>query len=189
MMTLTTEQLAHLSEQVHSRLKEFDMPDALLPSRGVIRVVHEILVTWQDEQLAQPDSIEELAALWPAMPDLPDGVDHFAEHAVTGKPDPDVARGKLAHALANGSGGALAPVRQADPARTTRRPGVVLPTLDDLLRELKRQSMGGVAPSMAAFDIAKPANWATGQAHCKRLGMTWGALVEAAGLKPRRTET
>lgn len=179
---LTTDQLHELTEAVHSRLKEFDMPDVMMPSRGVIRVIHEIVTTWQDEQLTSAD-LHQLAADWPSLEDVPDGVDVFAHLPVSGlpaPPDPDVARDKLAHALANGHAQLT---HLARPPRKPARPGMYLPTFGELLTELKRQSMGGTMPTQAQFDLAKPTSWATSQSHCKRFGYTWQELAAAAELK------
>lgn len=60
------------------------------------------------------------------------------------------------------------------------------PSLAEVVAELKRQSMAGVMPTLAQFDAARPANWATGQAHMLRLKLSWPQLAQEAGLKPRR---
>lgn len=58
------------------------------------------------------------------------------------------------------------------------------PTRDELIRELKRQAMAGVMPTGAAFDLAKPTNWASASAQAKRFNMSWTELALDAGLKP-----
>lgn len=69
------------------------------------------------------------------------------------------------------------------------RRGNVLPTLDDLIARVKWTAMGGVMPTQAAFNDAKPASWATATAHLTRLGISWAELAELAGLKHNRVET
>lgn len=66
------------------------------------------------------------------------------------------------------------------------RNGNVLPTLDEVIAEIKRQAMAGVAPSMSQFNDARPANWATVNSQMQRFDMTWHQLIERAGLKPNR---
>lgn len=63
-----------------------------------------------------------------------------------------------------------------------------LPTLEEVIAEVQRQSMAGVMPTMAQFDTAKPASWATAQAHLLRLNLSWPGLAELAELKPNRRE-
>lgn len=62
--------------------------------------------------------------------------------------------------------------------------GSYIPTEQELLAEIRRQAMGGVAPTVKAFDRARPATWATAQAHTLRLGKKWSELAEMAELKP-----
>lgn len=68
--------------------------------------------------------------------------------------------------------------------RHTKR-GSYIPTERELIAELQRQAMGGVMPSIALFNDLRPANWATADAHMKRMEMTWGDLAEIAGLRLR----
>ena len=66
------------------------------------------------------------------------------------------------------------------------RKGNVLPTLEDVVAELQRLSMGtGIMPTMATFDAARPGNWATAGAHMQRLHLSWDGLAEAAELRAR----
>jgi len=67
---------------------------------------------------------------------------------------------------------------------TGKAVGVFTPDLAQLVKELQRQAMANTMPTQAAFDAAKPANWATAVAHCKRLNMNWNELAAEAGLKP-----
>lgn len=61
-----------------------------------------------------------------------------------------------------------------------------MPTKEELLREIKRISMAGMMPTMAAFDAARPAVWATAQSHLLRLGVNWTELADEADLTLRR---
>lgn len=63
-----------------------------------------------------------------------------------------------------------------------------LPSRQELIAEVKRQAMGGVMPTMAVFDMARPASWATAQAHLIRLGLTWTDLAQEAGLTLKRAK-
>lgn len=62
--------------------------------------------------------------------------------------------------------------------------GTYIPTERELIAELQRQAMGGVMPSVAFFDDARPATWAKAQAHTARLNVTWNDLAKLADLKP-----
>lgn len=66
--------------------------------------------------------------------------------------------------------------------------GTHLPTLDQLIAEVKRQAMAGTMPTMAAFNMAKPATWSTAAAHLVRLGLTWSDLAEKASLVLKRPQ-
>lgn len=150
-------------------------------------------------------------------------------------PHPDMARERLAQALAKGSGGNLVQAINAprtlaevdddedgdedEPQggryktspeerqrakeyrqrnrRDRRRPpaengeikgrrGNVLPTLEEVIAELRRISMDKkTMPSLAQFDASRPGNWATADAQCARLNLTWTELAERAELTPR----
>lgn len=119
-------------------------------------------------------------------------------------PDPDVARSRLAGALANGSRGqleALTSRAQRAPARSLaeadgidddierakgKRVGAPIPTLEEICAELVRQSVGtGVMPSVNTFDTSRPATWLKAWGLVRRLDMSWNELADVAGLKPR----
>lgn len=124
-------------------------------------------------------------------------LDRVRDHGKPALPEPDVAREQLATALAeaNGDGGnivslinrkprTLAEVDRGKPkGRPKGRRGNVLPTVDELVAEVKRQAMGGVMPTLAQFNQSKPGNWATATAHLQRLGISWDQLRRRAGLK------
>lgn len=63
-----------------------------------------------------------------------------------------------------------------------------LPTLEELIAEVRRQAMGGVMPSISQFDQARPTTWATAGAHIHRLNLSgWAGLAGLAGLQPKRS--
>lgn len=73
---------------------------------------------------------------------------------------------------------------ESDDGHHTPR-GSYIPTEAELLAELQRQAMAGqIMPTVAQFDSARPANWATAQAHMLRLNVGWNELAKLAGLKP-----
>lgn len=106
-------------------------------------------------------------------------------------PDPDVAREKVAHAIAHGSGALVEAIRKprtlAEVDALPQKPhkGRAVPSPEQVIAELQRQAMGGVMPSMDAFDAARPANWSRAQAHMVRMGTSWGQLAKLAGLRLR----
>lgn len=57
------------------------------------------------------------------------------------------------------------------------------PSYGQLLAEIQRVAMGGVMPSPAVFDHARPATWPTADELCGQLGTSWSALAAEAGLK------
>lgn len=62
-----------------------------------------------------------------------------------------------------------------------------LPTREEFLAEVKRQSMGGVIPTMKFWNDAKPATWATAWSHMQRLGIkNWVEVAELCGLQMNR---
>lgn len=73
----------------------------------------------------------------------------------------------------------------AEPREPKGKRGNVLPTLNELIAEVQRISMDKkTMPTLAQFDDARPANWATAGAQLARLGISWEQLRIAAGLKP-----
>lgn len=110
--------------------------------------------------------------------------------------DPDTARANLAAAVATG-GVALGSRKPTSlphssaltkPLPSLRGRKTALPTFEELAKELRRQAMGGTMPTMTAFDVAKPANWGTAQAHIKRFNMSWEQLAQEAGLTLKRSK-
>jgi hypothetical protein len=162
---LTREQLAELTERVNDRLLEFG-PDLFdRPSPGVVRLMVEVFEEWLSE--AKLSASKELCA-----PIVLDGAKPISIIRI---PSPAVAVPEPVYT--NG-----APVATATVGVRTS----VIPTTAELIAELKRQSMGGVMPTMAQFDLGRPAVWATAQAHLLRLELSWSALAELADLKPRK---
>lgn len=74
--------------------------------------------------------------------------------------------------------------RQAEPKGKN---GNVLPTREELVAEVQRISMDKkTMPSLAQFDAARPAVWASASAQLQRHNLTWSQLAELAGLTPRQ---
>lgn len=145
----------------------------------------------------KPDAAHPWKRRVDGKPSNPIGRDRAPETLL----DPDAAREKVATAIASGSGALVEAIKRprtlADvdaesfdlPAPHARAYGnKVVPSREQVIAELQRQAMGGVMPSMDAFNVAKPANWATAQAHMVRMGLTWGELAQEAGLKFRGRE-
>lgn len=57
------------------------------------------------------------------------------------------------------------------------------PSYVQVLTEIQRIAMGGVMPSEAVFDLARPATWPTANESCVLWGLSWEQLAEEAGLK------
>jgi hypothetical protein len=151
----------------------------------VVRLVVEAYVWWQHHR-APVDGMAEFTAAWPEMPNLTGSVDHFADHPVTGEPvhaAQPYTNGKHAPELSTQAAATLGPQHTVV---TPFKPRTHMPTLAELVKEVRRQSMGGTMPTQAQFNMAKPTTWATSQAHTKRLEITWGQLAEEAGLKLKR---
>lgn len=175
------------------------------------------LMEQMDEAIERQAIIERVVADEPtdddpAMPDLSGGVDRFAEHPVAGEPeppvadrpigrdrtqpathslpDPDVARERLAGAIANGDLDIGAHGQPTPPRLDARgRPiagkrGNVLPTREELVAFVREIAMAGVMPTKAQFDDARPGNWATAAAQLLRLKIDWEDVRSEAGLKP-----
>lgn len=60
------------------------------------------------------------------------------------------------------------------------------PTADEVVAEVKRQSMGGVMPTPAAFDLARPAMWPTAGEFMAHHELSWSELAGLAGLRSNR---
>lgn len=58
-------------------------------------------------------------------------------------------------------------------------------TYVELVKEVRRISMGGVCPSPERFDYCKPAVWPKAAELCDALGVTWQDVAEDAGLRER----
>lgn len=144
-------------------------------------------------------AVDELALKQSAVADLSPAHTIIAPLVPRRPPDPDVARAAIANALANGSGGQLTALTarkprtlaEADNAAPKGSPpmskrGTILPTLTEMITELKRQSMASVMPSQSMFNYARPALWADAIDQTQRLKKSWKELAELAGLKQRK---
>lgn len=59
-------------------------------------------------------------------------------------------------------------------------------TAHQIITELQRQAMGGVAPRMAVYDLARPAHYPTAARICEQYGRTWADVAREAELRPTR---
>lgn len=91
-------------------------------------------------------------------------------------PDPDVAREKLANALANGSGGALEQAMDRDKKAEQLRA---------IIYELQDMAVDEVMPSMNFWNSAKPPHLPLAAALLARHNLTWNRLAEYAKLESR----
>jgi hypothetical protein len=185
MNTLTQEQLRKLTELVRARLEEFEISDVAMPSRGVVRLIHDTITEWQ-----RCDVMDTPAAMPATQPHEVTPIDPEPEPeaepvAVLPAPQPVNGNGYHLSAQAKATLGPEHTVVTPLAERKTGRNGNVLPSLAEIIAEVRHQSMGGMMPSMAVFDEARPANWATASAHLVRLGLTWEGLANEAGLKMR----
>ncbi|MCC6457842.1 MAG: hypothetical protein IT328_22995 [Caldilineaceae bacterium] len=194
MNNLTTEQLTELTERVHERLNEFEMPNTMLPTKGIVRVVHDLIAEWHDGEsngfklIRDEDGRVTEQAPWAQLvADVDAAIEPEPEHEPV-----QVTAPEQPHTNGNGTKPALSPQATATlgPEHTVVTPlkYAHLPTLDELVAEVKRQAMGGVMPTMAAFDMARPATWATAQAHLVRLNLTWSDLAKEADLTLKRAK-
>lgn len=141
------------------------------PANGV--VAHE-----DDSPEPPPKRDEKLTEVTPPRPIGRDRV-----------PAPDVARAQLATALAAGQADDLQ-VMLAGRSRKLREADAIdkrarQPTREQFIAEVQSMAMGGVMPTMAVFDDARPATWSTAWAIVQRLGFAnWSEVGKEAGLKP-----
>lgn len=188
MNRLTSQQVDKLTSRVNERFGEFAVGESAIfepVTRGVMRLVFDVIEEWRGEEG------EIATATEPTSGPLYIAPDKLASNLTTA-----IDRAEKEH-VANGNGHAKELSSQAiatlgpehvvvNPLRddTAKGRGNMLPTREELIAEVRRQAMGGVMPTMAAFNDARPANWATAQAHLTRLGLSWEQLTEESGLKP-----
>lgn len=192
MNTLSSNQLIVLTNRINARLSEFgEVFEPTTP--GVVRLAHDVIEQWrceevppatveavameaaQEEKLALPakdlnsfDPIQELASVPPVAEPYRNG------HATS------IATQPVTKSVATTLGPehtVVTPLKEGS-----------LPTRGMLVEEVKRQAMGGVMPTMDAFNMARPALWATAQAHLTRLDLSWGELAQEAGLALKRAK-
>lgn len=209
MSNLTPSELDELTARINARFEEFSVGDLAVfepVTRGVVRLVLSVIEEWQQPPLstitpnppAPPLKVigvgdDPHAYIQPApkyiKPSVMEvattngtnGNGHAKELSSQAQPLPTTTLTASAKATLGPEHVVVNPLRD-EPALSRR--GNVLPTREELIAELKRQSMAGVMPTLAAFDEARPANWATAGAHMKRFNMTWEELAHEAGLKP-----
>lgn len=182
-MKLTGDELKELTERINARLLEFGdkVFDPVAP--GVVRLIHSVLGEWEADRAVacEPDPAPVAPVLF--VPPPPRGAVTIESNANT-------------ITVPNGNGHALSAQAAATlgrehtlvtPLKATARVapnGNHLPTVDEVVAQVRRIAMGGVMPTMAAFDASRPADWSTAQAHLLRLNLSWESLREIAELKP-----
>lgn len=169
MSELSKEQVQMLRDAIIERLMEFDLPDAMMPNKGVIRVAYDVIAAY----LAQ-----STAPVAPAI--------HPAAQPRKPLPDPDVARDKLADALAQGSAGSLVLAMAKEDDEGDDPDAKKRADFDALVRELQRVAMGGVMPRMTTWDAIKPAHMPTSKWIINNYRMGWRQLAEVADLQMDR---
>lgn len=192
MNNLTTEQLTELTERINARLAEFGtllaMPK-LAP--GVVRMAHDVIAEWRAQESSDFALLhDEDGRTYEQTPWSHLMVASEPEPEAVATVTPEVKPYTNGHTNDNGTKPSLSAQVTATlgPEHTVVTPikYAHLPTFDELVAEVKRQAMGGVMPTMAAFDMARPAVWATAQAHLVRLNLTWSDLAQEAGLTLKR---
>lgn len=185
---LSKEQLSDLTARVNTRLAEFGgMFENAIP--GVVRLTYDAIQEWTQEQ-ATDDWCELEESAHVEVEIAPPPAAQSAPFTVAGVADDPTRYTNPSQTYTNGNHVELSAstVATLGPEHTVvtslkGRGGNVLPDKQMLVAEVKRLSMGGMMPTMAAFDDARPATWATAQAHLIRLGLTWETLADEAGLK------
>lgn len=161
MSSLTSEELQNLTDAINSRLAEFgDLFQSLTP--GLARLVYNAIQDWQRPQVITIKA-EPLKLTGTQM-------SHLAARETAPK----------GHPVGN-----TVPIEQNGSANVAGKQKY-MPTEAEMIAELHRQSMGGVMPTMAQFDEARPATWSSAAAHLLRLKLSWPQLAELAQLRPRK---
>lgn len=215
MNNLTTEQLTELTRLINDRLGEFNI-DGCAPffepvTAGQVRLMYSVIAEWQGDSQASPlpaatpvtksefvgirledsqyDALQDIAA----GIGKPGNISAAVRHVIDVVPAPEECSISPQAAATLGPEHTInTPLKPASRAREKAEQGratvgALLPTREEFLAEVKRQSMGGVIPTMKFFDDAKPATWSTAAAHMLRLGIRgWADVAELCGLKMNR---
>ena len=213
MSELSTAQLAELAARVNERRAEFgpQMFDPLSP--GEVRLLFDVIEAWmaqtdylqEDGPPALIDSGLRTGDCWPGSvssvlsPESPvaagvgyqNGKDDLGGNGSAPVHDPPAIHApqgpiRLPRTLAEVDAQATAHPKPEKVNSRPNRHGNYLPTLDEMVAEVKRQAMGGTMPTMSAFNDARPGNWASAGAQVQRLGVSWDELRQLAELQPNR---
>ena len=135
------------------------------------------------------DDPAELAAAWPDMPDLTDGVDRFDHHPIAGEPPPKNHKKSTETPLRSpiGRPRTLAEVDH-ELARVVARMGSddKAAHLREVLAELQMMSADGTMPTMVEWDAKKPAGMLSSSGIIKRHELTWNQLAGYARLSANK---
>ena len=220
MSNLTTEQLQDLTERINARLVEFGRDVFKETSPGVVRLTYDVIAEWREDNdddrmsayqegyreghiAAETKSHDQAFTLGYKA-----GLEAAKRAPVADKPtEPQPAVSAQAVATLGPEHTVVTPLKNGNGEHKLTREERIkqelgedvsardrkLPTKAELIAEIKRISMAGMMPTMAAFDAARPAVWATAQAHCLRLKTNWTELAAEAELTirtgPSGTET
>jgi hypothetical protein len=202
MSNMTTEQLQRLTDLINARYNEFSVGNTPIfesLTLGNVRLILAAVEEWRDEPRMKanldftPDSAigRENPPGGSGVTDEDDDLVELQDEPEPGKPKPEISDARRAwlerrKASIAAKGHGRTRIAESEVERKQQR-NTVLPTLQEVVAELRRTAMAGVMPTMAQFAEARPATWATAQAHALRLNMTWPQLAAEAGLNPRRS--
>lgn len=133
-----------------------------------------------DEKLTSVESTAEPTA--PAVPRL-------RTQEVKPLPDPDVARDKLAHALASGSNGGLSSASISRPRTLDegdREKAARAAEIDAVVASLQAMAVNGEMPTVARWEAERVGNLPSWKTLARVHGLAWVDLARKAGLRYAR---
>ncbi len=172
MSELSKEQVQTLQDAIIERLQEFELPAVMMPSKGLVRVAYDVISLYVRGQMtpARQEAEDKHPAAQPRKP----------------LPDPDVARDKLADALAQGSAGSLvlAMAKVEDDDEDDNPQGA---TVQSVVSALKQMAMAGIMPRRVTWDNSRPTHLPNANALLKNYGVNWAELARMAELRVDKT--
>lgn len=184
MSELTKEQLQQLTDEITDRLKEFEMPNAMIPTKGTIRVAYEVISAYLRGQMTPaPRGFPEEAADKRHFAEL----ERKKEIKITNGVAPSVAatlgpEHTVVTPLKNGTPRTLAEA-QGDELTELTGSELKAALLRQMIGELQMLSKHGEMPTQAEWDEHKPLHLPKAQAATQRFNLTWGRLAEYAHLR------